>query len=300
LRYNHDVEVPIEVVAQALLGAHRTAQLLPKVLERIFPDIMIERVTFFVSDISQHSPLDGDFFGRIYYDVQESLQGIIAGVGKRTGLQVMETHKKGISTILIVLIMFGAAVGYLHIFGTPNGAINGDYNTVINIAGEQLGQDPALIHEAITSALDRRDREQLARDAHAVLAPSKVGAPAQVIVNDEVTISSSSVAAVQRADILDEMDSEEYSQMFERIDLFIRATDLDRTRTGWAGIVDINGKQRRIRMVIVPGIDLADLQERSGRGPIKSDIEVFFRKDRADQWVPYVMHLYKVHDDGQT
>ena len=297
LRYEHSIPVPVDVLGRALLGAHHATQIVPKVLQALYPGLNVQKIALSATNISQNSPLEGGFIGRVYYDVQQSIEGLVLRIGRATGVEVMEENKKGISLLIMALLLIGASYGYYHIFGSSNDAINGDYNTVINIASPELGVDPDTITRIISLTLVHRDKDQLARDAFAVFAPSRVGPPSPVVINDSLVISSKSVAAVQSPEILDQSDPDEFSETFTKIDLYIRATDLDKTKTGWAGLIEVNGKQRRVRMVIVPGIDLVALQERSGRGPVKADLEVFFKRSKQGGWEPYVMHLYHVHDE---
>jgi hypothetical protein len=90
------------------------------------------------------------------------------------------------------------------------------------------------------------------------------------------------------------MDDEELSETRENVDIYIRAIDLDHARSGWAGVITLGNEQRRVRMVIVPGIDLNELKATADRGPIKGDVTIFYKRGRDGEWRPYVMHLYRV------
>ena len=52
-------------------------------------------------------------------------------------------------------------------------------------------------------------------------------------------------------------------------------------------------------MIVLPGIRLDTLKEQSDTGPIKGDVHIFYKRGRDGQWQPYVMHLYRLHSNGE-
>jgi hypothetical protein len=97
-----------------------------------------------------------------------------------------------------------------------------------------------------------------------VAAPARNGGA--LAIDGLGTLSSGSIAAIPNHDELDVVEDEEFSETLEDVAIYIRATDLDHARSGWAGVIEVDGEQRRVRMVIVPGIDLKGLKDKGRYG----------------------------------
>jgi hypothetical protein len=269
---------------------------LPKVLTCLYPGLAIDSVQFTLSRVLQMSPLREEFKGSFYAQFQSSIEDVIGASGKITGINALEKNKRAISSLIMLLIIIGAAYYWLRDPGQePPPIITGDYNTIISVVCSNLGCDRSEVEGAIDGALSERDRRALLRDAADFAAPAKGGGT--VSIDGVGELSSESILTIPDHEQIDVLEDEEFSERLESVEIHVRAMDLDQARRGWAGLVTLGEEHRRVRMVIVPGISLEDLMSKAHSGPIKGDVEVFFRRGRDGEWRPYVMHLYRVYDE---
>jgi hypothetical protein len=295
VRYLGDDVTPVLAVAQSLLAVDGALRPVPKVLERLHPGLTINSIEIRIHRLLQDSPLREEFNGTLSTKFQASIEDVVEGVGRMTGLDCLVKHKRAISGLVILLLIVGA----LYVWNKQADRASapplmGDYNTVIALVSDDLGRTPEQIEAALEKVLSERDRRSLARDAANFAAPARKGGGVEI--EGVVSFGEGAILAIPDHQEIDVLEDEEFHQTKENIEIYIRATDLDRSRSGWAGLIDIDGTQRRVRMVIVPGIDLDDLKMKADAGPIRGDVDIFYKRDRRDEWYPYVMHLYRIHE----
>jgi hypothetical protein len=297
VRYMVHRDAAVRAIAHSLIANEDVLTHIPKVLHYLYPGLKIDNIELKLSRVLRMSPLREEFKGSFYAQFQSSIEDVIGATGKVTGLDALEKNKRAISSLIMLLIIFGAAYYWLRDSGQdPPPAITGDYNTIFSVVCGNLGCDRGEIERAIDRALSERDRRALLRDAANFAAPAKGGGA--VSVDGVGELSSETVLAIPDHEQIDVLEDEEFSQRLEGVEIHVRAMDLDQARRGWAGLITLGEEQRRVRMVIVPGINLENLTAKAHRGPIKADVEVFYRRGRDGEWRPYVMHLYRVYEEG--
>jgi hypothetical protein len=295
LRYTAEREATIREIAGSLIATEDAITRIPKILEVLYPGLTVDATRLKLCSLYQLSPLKEEFNGTLSAKFQAGLEDVIEGLGRMTGLDVLQENKRAVSS-LVILVLIVAALYIWHEKDTGNNmpaSLLGDYNVFVTIASNNLERDAQVIRDAIDKALTERDKRALARDAADVAAPARGGGA--VTIDGLGTLSSGSIAAIPSHEELDIVDDEEFSETRENVDIYIRAADLDHARSGWAGLITVGDQQQRVRMVIVPGIDLEKLKAMADMGPIKGDITVFYKRGRDGEWRAYVMHLYSVH-----
>jgi hypothetical protein len=294
VRYMVDREAAVRAIAQSLIANEDVLNHVPKVLNYVYPGLKIDSVEFRLFRVLQMSPLREEFKGSLYAQFQSSIEDVIGATGKITSVDALEKNKRAISSLIMLLILFGAAYYWLRDSGQePPPVINGDYNTIVSVVCGNLGCDREEIERAIERALSDRDRRALLRDAADFAAPAKGGGA--VSVDGVGELSSETILAIPDREQIDVLEDEEFSETMKNVEIHVRAMDLDQARRGWAGLINLGNEQKRVRMVIVPGIDQG-LTTKAYAGPIRADVEVFHRRGRDGEWRPYVMHLYRVHE----
>jgi hypothetical protein len=224
-------------------------------------------------------PYGRNFKGSFYAQFQSSIEDVMDASGRITGIDALIKNKKAISSLIMLLIIFGAAYYWLREPGRePPPTITGDYNTIVSVVCGNLGCDRGELERAIDRALSERDRRALLRDAADFAAPSKGGGAVKIDGVGE--LSSETLLVIPDQEQIDVLEDEEFSERLEGIEIHVRAMDLDQGRRGWAGLITLGEEQRRVRMVIVPGISLEGLMSKAQSGPIKGDVEVFYRRGR--------------------
>lgn len=289
-------------VARSLLATDAALEPLPKILENLHPGLIVTLIEIRLHRLLQESPLREEFNGSISAKFQAGLEDLVDDIGRMTGIDYLSRRKRAISSLVILLILVGALYVWNKQDGTPAPAsLMGDYNTVIALVSEDLGRTPEQIEAVLARVLTDRDRRALARDAADFAAPARKGGA--VDIEGVGRLSDDTILAIPDHQDIDVIEDEEFHQTKENIEIQIRATDLDHARSGWAGMIHADGTQRRVRMVIVPGIDLDSLKEKADAGPVRGDVDLFYKRDRRGDWYPYVMHLYRIHEppsEGQA
>ncbi len=90
---------------------------------------------------------------------------------------------------------------------------------------------------------------------------------------------------------MESMDDLSEETAYENHIVVIHATDLDHSKTGWAGHIP-GVWEKRLKMVLFPTIPLNDV---FGHKEIKADILVMSKRQPDGNLVPYVFHVINVY-----
>lgn len=158
-------------------------------------------------------------------------------------------------------------------------------NTIIIIGAEAYSQSP----DAFLSIIDTTasaDKKSAAKQAASILAPAKKEVGATLIMNesDQLTFDAAVISATPST-----VDFEAYESVkpYSDVDLEIRATDLDSTKRGWAGVIS-GIVDRRVKLSLDPGIDPMIL---AGKQKVRADVEVTYRLNKQKQMNPVQINI---------
>jgi hypothetical protein len=141
VRYMVDREAAVRAIAQSLIANEDVLNHVPKVLHYVYPGLKIDSVEFRLFRVLQMSPLREEFKGSLYAQFQSSIEDVIGATGKITSVDALEKNKRAISSLIMLLILFGAAYYWLRDSGQePPPVINGDYNTIVSVVCGNLVQ----------------------------------------------------------------------------------------------------------------------------------------------------------------
>lgn len=222
VRYSTISEPTIREIAQSLIANEDILVRLPRVLERLYPELSIESTTIELQKLYKQSPLHESFNGHLYARFQTYLEDIIDGAAAITGINVLQKNKRAISSLMMVLMVSSALYMMLeNITGSPSPEpLLGDYNVFLSIASDNLGRDTAVIEKAIQEVLSERDKRDLARNAADFAAPARRGG--SVEIEGVGSLSSGAVAVIPDHEQLDVVEDEEFYETRENVEIYIR------------------------------------------------------------------------------
>lgn len=295
LRYTNKNDIPIHEIAASLIATEELSTLLPPILESLFPGLSVQKVELNLLSSAVAGSRQDDYVGHLLCQFQESVEGVIDQMGKKTGVQVLQDNSKILSYVVIALILFGGLFLYGKIFpGEKATHIEGDYNTIINLTAEEAGISSEAVKAAIEKALTDREKARLGRNAIDITGPAKRERDATIQSGIDQSVELSRETINQFPGKSDLVEEAEPSETMRGIRVNIRRLDKDERHVGWIGEVNIREFTGRVRLVLVPGINPEQLKLLSDKGPIYVDGEVFFRKGRDGDLRPYVIHVYNV------
>lgn len=198
-----------------------------------------------------------------------------------------------VSTVIGSLVYLGSvwAIGTKE--AAPAGvAINIADSNFIAIGAEAYQVSPEQF-VAVIEAVGSIDKKKLAQSAAKVVAPAKREEGAEIVMagNDRLLIPNATVSQVP--DTV-EFDAFEIDQPHRDVDLEIRATDLDSTSRGWAGVID-GIANRRVKLLFADGVNPEAL---AGKLKVRADVIVKSRMSpKSKQMEPVSITITELIDD---
>lgn len=280
---NHE-PVPVGEIATTLLALEGIIKRLPKVLEGL-TQIEINGVEVFVETIESGS-LTEKIFIKLFFKDEDELDAFLDKIGEKL-------RKPGMPRNLLITAVIASLVGYgawlAAKVGNPTGTttITANNNTIINLGAGQVDLTPEAFRAIVASAV--QDKKELANNTVKFFKPARADEQASVTIdgNSDTSFSPAVISAVPRAV---KFDTQAKSEDLLDVDLEIRATDLDSTKTGWAALIP--GKvDRRVKLKLDPRVKPSDVN----RFKLRADVSIFYRLDKTqNQLVPDYILLRQV------
>lgn len=301
LAFDHNVvfntrsEVPLADIARSLVATDMIVKRLPAVLENLFPGLRVERIEIDLKKAEAGSLIE-DFVLKIIGDFQKDIEDFLAGKGARPGVEVLERYKILISYIIIILLLVGAEHAISLVKPDEKAIhIEGDRNVVVNVAGDMLQMPPEKVMEAVEGAIKEKERRRLAKEAVDFFAPAKIEPGVAVTSGKDIVITPDAVKQIPTRTQIEDLDDEEFRLTLQNVEVDIRVIDRDQGDKGWKAVIPELGK-RRIRLTVVPTIDLPDLVAKATKGPVRADVIVDVVRMADGEERPILIHLFAVHD----
>lgn len=256
---NHDI--PLSDIAATLVAHDKLLPVIADAFEILVPGLTVSDRKIILEKI-ERSSLNEAFFVALFVTFQKELeQEVPEFIETVTRLSVSDRY----DTIVTVLFLVGMYYGAKAIFnrgskskaGTPTPvSINGDYNTYVNIAADQLNTSPDAVKDAFERAVGKKRLGVVQRAAVDLFRPAKRGSNGRIVPRNLPVISADTVADFPSEIALAEIDDDIVPIALLDARLSIRATDRDKTDKGWAGKAEAGDlKTRRLPIVLAPGID---------------------------------------------
>jgi hypothetical protein len=214
------------------------------------------------------------------------------------GIDIPENYETFVTVLVLVIAIYGVSRAF-ELMKAKKGAappadsapsIQGNYNTVVHVAGDLIGMDPA----DITATLDRRyagaKAKPLARKALEFIRPAKREDGAAV-EGGGVAIDPDTVRAAPSSFEPADEDDDATPDTYVEQAVVIHATDLDSNKSGWAGHLPGIWEQR-LKMRLYPTINPADIY---GRHEIVADVILVMKRDANGDLVPDLFHVVRIY-----
>lgn len=302
---NHEIvfdtrsDLFVSDVARSLLANEEIVLLAGQILEKCVDGLVIEKMDVKFKSSTTNSPLKETLFLTIFTAVQPDLNKVIPEmVSEIFDVEIPEKLNAAVTALTIVIVIFGMDWAYKKWIAKPDKkdddeatSIKGDQNVVIKIVGDIIGASPEKIAAAIEQAVKPTQRNAIAKKALDFIRPAKREGGAS-IHGGGATISAGAIAEAPSALDVDLADDEESHDPFQRQTVVIHATDIDKTKTGWAGHLP-GIYEKRLRMQLYPGINPKTL---FGKTEIAADIILASKPNKDGELIPYLFHVVKVYD----
>ena len=230
-------------------------------------NVSIDRTEIFVTELKEGSWIE-EICIRIFFENQEHYDKFALAAG-------------GVPLDLWIKILLGMGVGAFMMYGILSmlGKTGGSSSsgTTININDNSgiisLGESIGLTEKQIDTVLEK-NAKQSKSDKQAtldMLNPAKNGGATRVKLSglEELEIPQESFSSLPSE--VPTQENTETEQAYSNIDIYIYASDRDKTSSGWAGIVPELFEQR-VKFELGDGVDPNDLH---GRRKVTADIIVF-------------------------
>ena len=292
--YQTPEPVPVADAVEALLGTERVLLDIGPLLEGLFPGLEAN-VRVYVQEIAEGASLKEYLMVAILAAYQPDLAKDMPQIFD----SIFSGHPpKKYNSIIAILFLLLTFYGVDTVFQRINKSLSHSRirNQFDGLVGE-VAKEMKTSEEAVRDLLSQRygnatRRKLLARGAIRVFTPSKRQNNSGMVVENR-RIEPILVAEVPSdAQILD-TDEPDSSAPVENVKIELHAQDVDRSRSGWAGIIP-EISPNRLRMSLYPPIQPDDIYTRNN---VRGDIILVSRRNRSGKVEPYMFHLVRLRDD---
>lgn len=260
-------EVPIADVVASLQAFEKIVRQLPQVLTGL-TGAEIEDIQVFMDELESGSLFERYLLKLVFKDEQE-LEKFLASIREKLKEKPV-IRNVVIGSAIAGLVGYGLYVG-AQVVRSPEAAktIQANNNVIINIGAGELNMTPEQFTAVVQAAV--RDKKALAKDSIKLMAPARTDKGSTVTFdgNDHLVIQKETIqAAPSNIDI----PQDQLEEKFPDVDLHIRATNLDSTTQGWAGLIP-GVVDRRIPIELAEGVDPKEV---ASRFKVRADVTVVY------------------------
>lgn len=294
LHYPDNDGITIRDIANTLLAQEKLLRVAAEILETAVDGLTVERVQLRL-EIAETGSLTETLLVAFFVVYQTELTSEVPElIEALTGLHIPERYDT-LATLLFLLSLL--AVGKYVVYKirkdkseTP--AIQGDYNTYLNITAKTLSIAPERLEEIVTEKmLAGRKARTMTRAAIDLFRPAKRNGNGRIQARGVGEVSSAAVGEFPSEAALTELDEAPEVEPFPDVEIEIRATDRDKRGIGWAGIIRAEGF-KRMPMRLYPTIDTETL---AAAKVVRGDVLVEYRQTDGGEPEPERFHLLALH-----
>ncbi|AHE97103.1 hypothetical protein [Thioalkalivibrio paradoxus] len=285
--YSNKQLVPMKEVAESLLALEAVIRHSPQVLEALFPGTTIDAVDVFIKELRSESIWE-DVVIKFVFGSQKKFDQFIENVRERVGMDNIVNNPQLLSAIILVLILSGGAYYLGKDAPEQRATIEANNNTIINIGAGMVEMSAEEFQVVVEAAI--KDKPKLAKDAVRVVKPAKLDPTASITFsdNEKLQITPEAVRAMPRYMAVQE--EEQFIEDFKKIEMELRATDLDSTKRGWAVVVP-QLSERRVRLQLDPTVNPEELYERR---KFTANATIIFGHDKEYKKIPKLVFLREI------
>lgn len=290
ITYTNKGRVAIPEIAKSLIANEQLLLQSVKIFENSFPGLTIEKTSIGLRSIEHQSPLHEtlilSFYATHQRDLEQQIPKLLDDI---TGLHIASEYSVIVNLFFLLVILYIIQM----LFGQkekPTQAILLDYENALQEASEKLKIPKSKIVTIIQNEIGKSDKKSLKRSVIQFLAPAKKEKGASINIGHDRKISSRVILDTPSYLDLDD-DSNEIRTELEKVVISLRATDIDKNKSGWAGQI-ARISESRLKMEVYPTVKLSELH---GKKNILGDVIIVSKRQDDGSYRPYMFHLIKVH-----
>lgn len=283
-------------IANSLMANEFIISSLKEVFEDCIDGIAVDiKISF--KEASHNSPLKEVFGITLFATFQEDLRKETPVIiEKLTGINISENYDTIITVFSFMLVYYGMSVICERVKGIKPVGIESSKQAMVQYIQNQYNISPDKIDASVKKVL--KNKKNILKNIKNFLSPAKKDNEAEII-GGGVKINKQDLSEFP-TDVEIEMEKEEEKQEpMQNIDIEIRATDIDRNKMGWAGVLKTidNFSHRRLKIQIYPTINLQDIGDKRF---INGDIILVSRLQEDGSYKPYMFHLLKINKNDNS
>lgn len=273
----------LQEVVDSLQGFDAIAKRFPKILSALL-EAPIKSVSVDVNRIEIGSLYD-DLIVKFGFGGQEQMDFFMKEMHEK-----FMNHKAVPFFLFFALLIAGGIIAYNVVApdeASSSAVINSNNTTIINMISADVGKDPDAVREIIERAIPRSDSIKLAKDSYKIFSAFADSSALKFKNFEQYELPKDVVDTFPSS--LD-FDSVQDLKDFEKVDVQIRAADLDSVKSGWAAKVPVVS-EHRIKVKVADGVDVTKVQIGAN---VKADITVVY-KSKESKLVPGYCVIRKIH-----
>jgi len=286
--YSNKHNIPLAEVAESLVALDKIIRHSPYALEKLLPGLKILDIDVFIAKLESGS-LWETVLVKFVFGSQDKMEQRIESLRDKLHVEDILSNKGLVAivaaaTILSCGIYFRGKNQAVPI--SEKLAIEKNINVIINMGSDITQVDPDKFKSIIESSLKGKEKRIL-NDAIGFLRPATRDPDAAITFNqdDNLSITPEAILSYPKQ----KPEPEETMEVYENVDMIIRAIDLDSAKRGWAAIIPAIS-DRRIRLELAPHIDPITLMTHP---TVKANVTVLFRETDKGK-IPRLIHLSEV------
>lgn len=289
--YSNREHIPLSEIADSLLALEGLIRQSPEVLENIFPGTKIYGVEVYLSELKSGS-LYEDVLVKFVFGSQEKLDEFVNNIRERLGLQHLKSNNQILSAILVSMTLMGGAYYY----GKSNSnsenknTLEANNTVVINIGADFVEMKSEEFRSAIEAGV--KDKDKLAKNAVRFVKPAKRDLEAYIRFDSEKKLQINPETVKAMPGHITDPEPEETVEDYERVEVIIRAVDLDSYRKGWAAIVP-EISEKRVKLQLDPHIDGELLMQHPAA---IANVTAIFKYDQEGKKIPTLYFVREVYE----
>lgn len=265
--YSNETPIPVGDIAKSLLALEKIILSSTKALEGV-TSVEIDSVKVYVSKIETGSLIE-DVIVKVFFKDSENMNAFLDKIGEKVREPGMPRNLV-IGAVIATVIGSGAFFASKLVSGGGQTTITANNNTIINFGAGQVEMTPEAFKAVVETAI--KNKKELAENTVRFFAPARADSSAAITIdgNDSMQFPANVIAATPMAVKVEKQD---YVEDLSDVDLEIRATDLDSTTKGWAGV--IHGKiERRVKLKLGAGVTPHDID----RFKVRADVSIVYKR----------------------
>ena len=284
----------IDEVILSLQGQRKLLEAGSSTLERLIKGFEIERLEIRVEKI-QAGSLYEDLVVVVYGVYQKDIDPAVATkVENMFGLSIPPEYQP-LASIALLLVALSVAKFAINAVqnkkkddNKPSIHIQGDYNTIVNLAAEKLNLTPDQVETALHESLPPNKRRSLIKSVTNFFRPKTEDNANSIEIKGVMEIPRETLAEYPTDNELSDIDDSRNIDI-PQATIQIRATDRDKNKTGWAAVV-LNDKRfkRRMDMDLYPTVNAEELAKCD---IVKADITIEGQRKADGTFKPTKIHL---------